>query len=219
MHCWVTFFFSFPFSSFHSFHSTSPFPYQVGDANDTSIGKKLPKEIPRARLKIDGELGQGQFGMVYKAIYTDDKGDKIDCAVKELKNADPGEQQELLKEATIMAQFEHKNVATIIGCVTRGAPVWVVMPLIQGGALNSLLKKRMDLVDELKADPFTVAEKMKMCFDISSGMAYLAALHFVHRDLAARNVLVDIPADVKKVKERNCIVSDFGMARDTEEQE
>jgi serine/threonine protein kinase len=181
----------------------------VGTDDDLyGVGKKLPKELDRGKIKLLDELGQGQFGKVFVGEYTV-SGKKTQCAVKELKNADASEQKELLKEATIMAQFDHPNVATIIGCVTLGAPVWIVMPLIRGGSLQCQLKKRVELVKELKAQPFTLREKAKMCCDIASGMAYLAKLHFVHRDLAARNVLVDKTTEDES-KDRNCVVSDFG---------
>lgn len=53
--------------------------------------------------------------------------------------------------------------------------------------------------------------KLKYCYHISLGMEYLAKLGFVHRDLAARNVLVDAKDFAK--------IADFGLSRDTEDDE
>lgn len=39
-------------------------------------------EVPREKIKLLQELGQGSFGMVYKGEYTTDDGNCLKCAVK-----------------------------------------------------------------------------------------------------------------------------------------
>jgi hypothetical protein len=42
----------------------------------------------------------------------------------------------LLQEAAIMAQFNHEHVVSLIGVVTVGDPMLVVMEFCEKGALN-----------------------------------------------------------------------------------
>ena len=49
-------------------------------------------------------------------------------AVKSLhEQANGTDKQELLEEAAVMTQFDHPNVVKLIGAVTAGKPLWVVL--------------------------------------------------------------------------------------------
>ena len=81
---------------------------------------RLPQEVPRKHLERLGDLGQGQFGKVTKALLSGWKNiPSFMIAVKEAKKADEGE--ELLREALVMQQFDHPNVLGCVGiCTTQG---------------------------------------------------------------------------------------------------
>ncbi|CAH3158960.1 unnamed protein product [Pocillopora meandrina] len=51
---------------------------------------------------------------------------------------------------------------------------------------------------------------MKFAWQIADGMSYLSSKSIIHRDLAARNVLVG--------QKETCKVTDFGMARDVQQE-
>ena len=51
------------------------------------------------------------------------------------------EREELMKEATVSAQFDHENVVMCIGVVTAGTPVMLVLQLCDKGSLHGVLKK------------------------------------------------------------------------------
>ena len=72
------------------------------------------------------QLGNGQFGTVFKGVWYSSNGKKIDVAVKTLKEGS-GEQDRVkfLQEAAIMGQFRHPNVVTMYGVVSEGEPVSV----------------------------------------------------------------------------------------------
>ncbi len=48
---------------------------------------------------------------------------------------------ELLEEAAVMAQFAHPNVVQLVGVVTLGEPVLVILEYMEYGALKSYLEK------------------------------------------------------------------------------
>jgi serine/threonine protein kinase len=56
---------------------------------------------------------------------------------------------ELLEEAAVMAQFSHPNVVQLIGVVTLGEPVLVVLEYMEYGALKSYLEKNDVREDQL----------------------------------------------------------------------
>ena len=77
-------------------------------------------------LRIGGELGSGQFGVVYKGVLESGMGEggKVEVAVKTLKEGAKEEERiKFLQEAAIMGQFKHPNVVTMYGIVTDGEPV------------------------------------------------------------------------------------------------
>ena len=66
--------------------------------------------------RIETKLGAGQFGIVYKGVWTNHSGFSLDVAVKSpKKDTDPMDRVKLLQEAAIMAQFRHPNVVTLCG--------------------------------------------------------------------------------------------------------
>eukprot|EP00040_Diaphanoeca_grandis_P002476 m.21822 g.21822 ORF g.21822 m.21822 type:complete len:2077 (-) comp13566_c0_seq1:50-6280(-) len=170
----------------------------------TELTKRVPQEIKRSRVITLEKLGSGAFGDVCKGVYTpEEPGEKeFNVAIKVLKaDCAREDREELMKEAMVTCQFVHVNVVGMVGVVTKGAPEMLILTICEKGALNDLLKKKV--VDKVT--------KGKYCLAICRGMEYLASLGFVHRDLAARNVLVDNNDD--------CKVADFGLSRDTEDQE
>ena len=129
-----------------------------------------------------------------------------------------------LKEAAIMAQFNHPNIVSLVGvCLTPEAePTLIVLAYMHLGSLHGYLQSPM-VKDQLET-----LTMLRMALDVGSAMQYLAEAGFVvrlgfggyvlvallssrslsvqHRDLAARNVLLD--------ENMNCHVGDFGLSVD-----
>ena len=100
-----------------------------------------------------------------------------------------------------MAQVSHHpNLVSLVGVVTRGDPLVLIISYCEHGSLLSLLRKK---AKELA--PLTVEVKVKLALEVACGMEHLASLSFVHRDLAARNVLVATGMVAQ--------VADFGLSR------
>ncbi|XP_065069425.1 tyrosine-protein kinase SYK-like [Rhopilema esculentum] len=162
------------------------------------LGSKEPRKlvVEIKRLKIQEELGHGNFGSVMKGIYMIPNGKSIAVAVKTLKEENiPNQQSEIIHEAEIMAKLDHPNIVRMIG-VTQGTEMMLVMELAPEGPLNKYLKKHKNMA---------FLNILILMLQVDEGMQYLESQHFVHRDLAARNVLV--------VSENFVKISDFGMSR------
>lgn len=164
-------------------------------------------EIPREKIIQLNELGQGSFGMVYEGVVMN-LGDheRMRCAIKTVnENATDRERINFLKEAAVMKAFKTHHVVRLLGVVSRGQPVLVIMELMVNGDLKGFLRShRPETGNDVQ--PPTLRQILQMSIEIADGMAYLAAKKFVHRDLAARNCMVAEDLTVK--------IGDFGMTRD-----
>uniref|UniRef100_A0A665X109 Tyrosine-protein kinase receptor n=1 Tax=Echeneis naucrates TaxID=173247 RepID=A0A665X109_ECHNA len=178
-------------------------------ANDVYVPDEW--EVPREKITVLRELGQGSFGMVYEGIAKDIvKGDpETRVAVKTVnESASLRERIEFLNEASVMKAFSCHHVVRLLGVVSKAQPTLVVMELMTHGDLKSYLRSlRPDSENNPSGrPPPTLKEMIQMAAEIADGMAYLNAKKFVHRDLAARNCMVAEDFTVK--------IGDFGMTRD-----
>uniref|UniRef100_A0A3Q3X5C5 Tyrosine-protein kinase receptor n=1 Tax=Mola mola TaxID=94237 RepID=A0A3Q3X5C5_MOLML len=178
-------------------------------ANDVYVPDEW--EVPREKITVLRELGQGSFGMVYEGIAKDIvKGDPdTRVAIKTVnESASLRERIEFLNEASVMKAFSCHHVVRLLGVVSKGQPTLVVMELMTHGDLKSYLRSlRPDSENNPSGrPPPTLKEMIQMAAEIADGMAYLNAKKFVHRDLAARNCMVAEDYTVK--------IGDFGMTRD-----
>ncbi|KAF3690899.1 Insulin receptor [Channa argus] len=180
-------------------------------ANDVYVPDEW--EVPREKINLLRELGQGSFGMVYEGIAKDIvKGDpETRVAVKTVnESASLRERIEFLNEASVMKAFSCHHVVRLLGVVSKGQPTLVVMELMTHGDLKSYLRSlRPDSEasnNPTGRPPPTLKEMIQMAAEIADGMAYLNTKKFVHRDLAARNCMVAEDFTVK--------IGDFGMTRD-----
>lgn len=166
-------------------------------------------EIPRDKIIQMNELGQGSFGMVYEGIVVNLErlmAERVRCAIKTVnENATDRERINFLKEAAVMKAFDTHHVVRLLGVVSRGQPVLVIMELMVNGDLKGYLRShRPESGNDVQ--PPTLRRILQMAIEIADGMAYLSAKKFVHRDLAARNCMVAEDLTVK--------IGDFGMTRD-----
>lgn len=113
------------------------------------------------------------------------------------------EEASLLDEATLMGLIEaHPNVCGLVGVVTIGTPILVLVDMCSKGSLQAVLRN----ASKSKELELNSNQRAHMVFQIAAGMAHIAEVHFIiHRDLAARNVLVDSLFV--------CKIADFGLSR------
>ena len=168
-----------------------------------NVFEQCLNEIRRKDIQMGEEFASGQFGVVYRAVYHTEKGD-IPVAIKTLKEAaNTDTKVAFMREAAILAQFQHPNVLRMIGVLTTQQPYMMVTELLKTELTDLLLKMK-------SADPThrqnLPSLLLRFCQEIAAGMKHLSEKHFIHRDLAARNVLV--------AKDLSCRIADFGMSRE-----
>ena len=178
-------------------------PFDFTELVSTSITElasnltQFPRELNRSSVKQLELLGKGSFAEVYKGSFTEKGSPSYLIAIKSLINSmdRASDRIQLLSEASLMVQFNHDNVVRLIGVVTVGDPLLLVLEYCEGGSLELLLQRCH--IDS--------ALQMRFSLDCASGMVYLSSLNYVHRDIAARNVFVSSDVTAK--------IGDFGLAR------
>ena len=155
-------------------------------------------EIPRQDIAIIRQLGAGHSGTVSKALLNNQlfKSGLV-VAVKSVleSGTSQADRVHMLQEAAVMSKLSHDNIVKLIGVVTVGEPVLIVIEFCDRGSLKEYF--------QTASPPDEVLWTLSA--DCALGMSYLASKNIVHRDLAARNVLVD--SNIR------CKISDYGMSR------
>jgi hypothetical protein len=178
---------------------------------DQLQARRVPREIKRSDLDLLTRVGSGQFGDVYKALLDESNSSgtpEYTVAAKTVRDAEASPQatQELMSEAVVMAQVQgDAHLVSIIGVITRGDPLVLVISFCEFGSLFSVLKTKA-----ANGAPIEFCEKMIFASEVAHGMEHLHKLHFIHRDLAARNVLL---AAGKSKSGMVSKVADFGLSR------
>ncbi|CAI8021671.1 Putative insulin-like peptide receptor, partial [Geodia barretti] len=169
--------------------------------------------VPQSSITIQNVIGEGQFGIVYKALLHNWKGYIRDVvAAKTLKGLfSSHDVKHLEEESKKMARFDHPNVMKLIGVsLSMDTIPFLVMPYMANGSLLSYLRKNRPELTVKNGMTELITENgsrlLSMCLQIAKGMEYLASKKFVHRDLAARNCMIDLNNVIK--------VADFGLSED-----
>ncbi|MFN7988545.1 MAG: protein kinase [Thermoanaerobaculia bacterium] len=155
----------------------------------------LPPGTRLGAYEITAPLGEGGMGVVYRA--TDSKL-KREVAIKVLPEAFAADVDRLARferEAQVLAQLQHPNIASIYGLEESGGIRALVMELVEGE----------DLAGRLKRGPLPLDEALSVARQIAEALEAAHEKGIVHRDLK--------PANVKLTREGAVKVLDFGLAK------
>ncbi|KAJ0441548.1 putative protein kinase RLK-Pelle-CrRLK1L-1 family [Helianthus annuus] len=84
-------------------------------------------------------IGVGGFGKVYKGEVSHSEGRGI-VAIKRLDHASRQGASEFLKELTMLSDYKHENVISLLGFCCEGGEMILVYELASRGSLNRYLK-------------------------------------------------------------------------------
>ena len=137
------------------------------------------------RYQIEGELGQGAMGVVYKAVDPTIgrpvaiKTIRLDHTLgsKQLSNL----KERSLREAQVAGQLSHPNIVTIYDVVEQGGNLFIAMELIDGQELSRFCKK-----DTLLKPRQAAAIIAYIC----NALDYAHKQSVVHRDIKPGNVML-----------------------------
>ena len=200
---------------------TSNSPISTSRRSTTTSNSKMITSMKAALSKKDNllkefkycvlsdlKIGEGEFGETFQG-YRYDLGTPIKIAAKRLKtlkDRDQNDQSSLnfFAEISVLTQLDkHDHVIEYLGVHKWESTMYIIFEYAEKGDLKHLLDQcRKNMKRELHLSGLF---KLKMAYEIASGMEYIHSLDIVHKDLAARNILLD--------KDFSCKVADFGCCK------
>jgi Tol biopolymer transport system component len=153
---------------------------------------------PGARLGpygIHDRLGEGGMGEVWRA--TDTRLNR-DVAIKVLPAAFVNDKERLARferEARLLAQLHHSNIAAIFGLEDADGVRALVMELVEGPTL----------AERLTAGPIPLDESLSIARQIAVALEQAHDKGIIHRDLKPQNIKAPVDGTIK--------VLDFGLAK------
>ncbi|OWM68140.1 hypothetical protein CDL15_Pgr016340 [Punica granatum] len=146
--------------------------------------------------KILDEIGVGVSAVVYKAVCL-----PMDSVVVAIKSIDLDQSRadfdSVRREAKTMSLLSHPNILNAHCSFTVGRRLWVVMPFMSAGSLQSIVASSFP--GGLSEPPIAVVLR-----DTLLALSYLHNQGHLHRDVKAGNILVDSNGSVK--------LADFGVS-------
>ena len=161
------------------------------------LGQFKSINIETEDLFLQGQIGAGGFGTVYKA--TRFSTSEI-VAVKELRTdrLTMNSWGSLYAEVEAMAAVRHPFVLELVGAhITE--PYRIITRFCPGKSLFDRLHRNCPDLPKLTSTALT-----RIAYQVAVGMAHLHSLGIVHRDLKTLNILLD--------EEDDGCVADFGLS-------
>ena len=181
--------------------------------------------LQNKKYKIEKILGQGGFGITYKAIMKESVSGSlgnmevdVPVAIKEFFMKDTCEREEgtgkitipsqgsralvelyrkkFVKEAKNLAQMNHPHIVKVVDVFEENDTVYYVMQYLSGGSLSDYVKQHGAL-DEAIA--------IKYIQQIGSALEYMHQRHICHYDVKSSNILLD--------DKGGAMLIDFGISK------
>ncbi len=145
------------------------------------------------KYRIEGKIGSGGFGEVFKAY---DPFIKRHVAIKTCAAEDENVADRFFQEAEIGGNLHHRNITIVYDFgVHEGLP-YLIQEYLSGEDLDVKIKRRDYL-------PYT--EKLLYLLQIARGLAYAHSQGVIHRDVK--------PANVRILEDGTAKIMDFGIAK------
>ncbi|KAG9153440.1 hypothetical protein Leryth_021019 [Lithospermum erythrorhizon] len=143
-------------------------------------------------------IGEGGFGVVYKAKLPDGNIVAIKRAKKEHFHAI---RTEFRSEVDLLSKIEHRNLVKLLGYIDKGNERLIITQYVPNGTLREHL-------DGMRGKILDFKQRLEIAIDVTHGLTYLhmySEKQIIHRDVKSSNILLTERMGAK--------VADFGFAR------
>ncbi len=164
-------------------------------------GEPRVGEVFAGRYDIQGVLGRGGMGVVYRA-HDRDLDDAV--AIKTLRvealSADPGLLDRFKQEIRLARRITHPNILRTHDLGESGGFRYLSMEFVRGLTLKQLIE-----ASDILPTPVALRIAKQLC----AGLAAAHEVGVIHRDIKPQNIIIEAAGGLK--------IMDFGIARLQEE--
>lgn len=150
-------------------------------------------------FEVQGCLGSGSFGRVYKVLRLADGRVYVMKQIS-LESMTPREQLDAINEVKIMAALNHPNVVRYYDSFLEGNQLQIIMEYCDAGDLQKFLKKS-EKEDVLPREDIIWKFFLQICI----ALQYLHSQRILHRDIKSANIFMTRGGIVK--------IGDLGVAK------
>lgn len=181
--------------SLNFFSNSSGLPTEP-DSPISIPSRKPTNFVPQSKYRLDGKLGSGSFGTVYRA-YDQTLNRNVAIKVKEgtVKQAN-GLPEDFLHEARSIARLDHPAIVRLLSNEqTDDGQGYLVYEFVDGATL----------LDRIKQQDYSIPQLVAWIADIAEALDAAHRLGIIHRDVSPRNIMID--------KNDRARLLDFGLSR------
>jgi WD40 repeat protein/DNA-binding SARP family transcriptional activator len=152
--------------------------------------------MPLRGYRLLEQIGEGAFGVVYRAIQPKVHRDVAVKAIHPNQANDPDFIRRFEAEAQFIARLEHPHVVPLYDYWREPGGAYLVMRFLRGG----------NLAEALDGGAFEPERAARMLDQVGGALASAHRQGVVHQDVKPSNILLD--------EEGNAYLADFGIAKD-----
>ncbi len=151
------------------------------------------------RYRIEGKLGTGGMGEVYRA-WDEDLDRRVAIKLIRAGAESARSRKRFRREARMVAALDHPAIVRIHDILPWKDRDCIVMEYVEGRTLTELVRGR----------PLDIERALALALEITGGLAAAHARSIVHRDLKADNVMVTSAGHPTPGRAK---ILDFGLAK------
>ncbi len=166
------------------------------ESPDLPLPEELTLLLPHGNYSVDGFLGQGGMGAVYKGTQVRLQRKVAIKIMRRDQGKDHGFEERFRREALALAQLNHPNIVNVIDYGEAGPDyLYIVMEFVDG----------TDLVGVIRSGQMTQETALKLLPQICDALQFAHDNGIVHRDIKPANILLTRDGRIK--------MADFGLAK------